>query len=78
MGWLASCFRACAVPKRSPFPPPFPTTSYTALGVAAHGDPVAIAARAEAQKGRVHAEKTAMKTALRANVNRNLPRNVPY
>ena len=58
--------------------PPLPTNSYTALGVAAHGDPVAIAARAEAQKGRVHAGKTAMKTALRANVNRNLPRNVPY
>lgn len=53
--------------------------SYTALGVlATQSDPVRIAARREAQKARVRAEKVDMRAALRGNVNRNLPRNVPY
>jgi len=39
---------------------------------------VRIAARREAQKARVRAEKVDMRAALRGNVNRNLPRNVPY
>ena len=50
--------------------------SYTALGVlATQSDPVRIAARREAQKARVRAEKVDMRAALRGNVNRS---EAPY